>query len=66
MRNASSENDVFGKNQFNLAKGLKAAQVHTSDTPSRILLHKEKHVDIVDRSDARPRGLWVFGEADIE
>ena len=22
---------------------------------------KEKHVDIVDTSDARPRGLWVFG-----
>jgi hypothetical protein len=30
---------------------------------------KEKHVDIVDivdTSDARPRGLWVFGKADIE
>ena len=25
----------FPKNQFNLAKGLKAAQVHNSDTPSR-------------------------------
>ena len=24
----------FGKNQFNLAKRLKAAQVHDSDTPS--------------------------------
>jgi hypothetical protein len=24
----------FGKNQFNLAKGLKATQVHDSDTPS--------------------------------
>ena len=22
---------------------------------------KKKHVDIVDTSDARPRGLWVFG-----
>ena len=31
-----------------------------------ILLHKEKHVDIVDTSDARPRGLLVFGEADID
>ena len=31
-----------------------------------ILLHKEKHVDIVDTSDARSRGLWVFGEAYIE
>ena len=27
---------------------------------------KEKHVDIVDTSDARPRGLLVFGEADID
>ena len=23
-------------------------------------------MDIVDTSDARPRGLWVFGEADID
>ena len=23
---------------------------------------KEKHGDIVDTSDARPRGLWVFGQ----
>ena len=22
---------------------------------------RKKHVDIVDTSDARPRGLWVFG-----
>ena len=63
----------FGKNRFNLAKGLKATQVHYSDTPS--LSHgdwwggwavnhvrkSKKHVDIVDTSDARPRGLWVFG-----
>jgi hypothetical protein len=27
---------------------------------------KKKHVDIVDTSDARPRGLLVFGEADID
>ena len=27
---------------------------------------KKKHVDIVDTSDARPRGLCVFGEADID
>ena len=27
---------------------------------------KEKHVDIVDTSDARPRGLCVLGEADID
>ena len=23
-------------------------------------------MDILDTSDARPRGLWVFGEADID
>ena len=27
---------------------------------------KKKHVDIVDTSDARPRGLLVFGEVDID
>ena len=59
----------FWKNQFNLAKGLKATQVHYSDTPqpfSQRLVGewavnfehiKKKHVDIVDTSDARPRGL---------
>jgi hypothetical protein len=30
---------VFGKNRFNLAKGLKATQVHDSDTPS--LSHRD-------------------------
>ena len=29
----------FGKNRFNLAKGLKATQVHNSDTP--ILSHRD-------------------------
>ena len=29
----------FGKNRFNLAKGLKATQVHDSDTPS--LSHRD-------------------------
>jgi hypothetical protein len=59
----------FGKNQLNLAKGLKATQVHDSDTPSpfsQILgggvgsksLYVMTHVDIVDTSDARPCGLW--------
>ena len=62
--------DFFGKNQFNLAKRLIAAQVHDSDTPSPFSqrlggewavnhdIQIEKHVDSVDILDARPHGLW--------